>query len=166
MRTLYLAGGLFNAGERLHNLYLEKHLKELGYKVILPQREAMKFFDGDCFDVDGIVEDCKTSVTNPLYLYVGSVDGADADSGGCVEYGMAIIATGQAVVYRTDFRTALEKELGVNAMLRAKGTILAYHPCFFTELGQVDDYYETLAAKIHQAIQKLMITHDLLRGLD
>ena len=43
-KKLYLAAGLFNAGERLHNLYLEKHLNMLGYEVILPQREALKFF--------------------------------------------------------------------------------------------------------------------------
>lgn len=34
--VIYLAGGLFNAGERLHNLYLEKHLLARGWKVILP----------------------------------------------------------------------------------------------------------------------------------
>lgn len=163
MRTLYLAGGLFNAAERLHNLYLERALKRLGYEVVLPQREALKFFDRDHFDVVGIVKDCRTSATNSLHLYVGSVDGADADSGTCVEYGMAIEASKQAIVYRTDFRTALEKELGVNAMLQADGTVLVYKPCFFTELDQVDGYYKELAQKIHEAILEVMVRHDAVR---
>lgn len=153
MLTIYLAGGLFNAAERLHNLFLEKHLKELGYNVILPQREALKFFDIGHFDVSGIVEDCKQSCTNHRHIFVGSADGADADSGTCVEYGMAIITTGKAIVYRTDFRTAEEKEIGVNAMLKAKGTSFVYHPCFFTKLEQVEAYYKELSQKIHEVIQ-------------
>jgi len=155
MNTLYLAGGLFNAGERLHNLYLEKHLKMHGYKVILPQREAVQFREDGHFNVAGIVADCQRAAINPENVYVGSADGADADSGTCVEYGMAITATGRAVVYRTDFRTDRDLELGINAMLTAAGTIFLYHPCFFTELEYVDIYYSELAQSIHEAIQAL-----------
>src|ERR1035437_6337628 len=114
---LYLAGGLFNAGERLPNLYLEKYLKMLGYEVILPQREALNFFDGERFNVTGIVNDCRASICNQKNLFVGNSDGPDADGGTCVEYGMAIVATGKAIIYRTDFRTDPEKEIGINAML-------------------------------------------------
>lgn len=155
MATIYLAAGLFNAGERLHNLFLEEFLKRLGHKVILPQREALKFFDGEKFNVDGIVEDCKQSCTNPEHICIACADGADADSGTVVEYGMAIISNGRAIVYRTDFRTAEEKELGVNAMLKAKGTTFIYHPCFFTELKDVDAYYTELASKINEAISAI-----------
>jgi nucleoside 2-deoxyribosyltransferase len=154
MPTIYLAGKLFNVAERLHNLFLEKYLKELGYNVILPQREALKFFDADHFDVGGIVKDCRQACTNRKHIFVGNIDGADADSGTCVEYGMAITATGKAIVYRTDFRTAEEKELGVNAMLKVDGTTFIYHPCFFTELTQVETYYKELAQKIHGVIQR------------
>lgn len=152
MATIYLAAGLFNAGERLHNLFLEKFLRELGHEVILSQREALKFFDGKQFDIDAIVEDCRQSRTNPKHICVACADGADADSGTAVEYGMAMTANGRAIVYRTDFRTAEEKELGANAMLKAKGTSFIYHPCFFTELDEVDAYYEELSRKIHEAI--------------
>lgn len=158
MYTIYLAGGLFNAGERLHNLFLEKCLKKLGYEVILPQRESLKFFDGKNFNIDGIVEDCKQSCIDPENIYVGNSDGADSDSGTCVEYGIAITATGRAVVFRTDFRTALEKEVGLNAMLRGRGTALIYKPCFFTELDQVEEFYSELAQEIHKAIQEIMNT--------
>ncbi|MCK4525082.1 MAG: nucleoside 2-deoxyribosyltransferase [Candidatus Andersenbacteria bacterium] len=152
---IYLAGGLFNAGERLHNLYLEESLKKLGYKVILPQREALKAFDGNGFDTKAIVENCRDACSDPQNFFVGSADGADSDSGTCVEYGVAITSTGRALVYCTDFRTDLEKELGVNAMLTGEGTVFIYEPCFFTELDQVNSYYKELAEKIHKAILSL-----------
>jgi len=155
---LYLAGGVFNAGEQLHNLYLEKYLRTLGYEVILPQREALRFFDGQQFDLVGIAKSCRDYCHDPNNLYVGSTDGADADSGTCVEYGLAITARGQAVVYRTDFRTASEgagEKFGVNIMLNIPGTAFVYHPCSLTELDEAEAYYKNLAEKIHQAIQSL-----------
>lgn len=152
---IYLAGGLFNAGERFHNLYLEKYLKLLGYEVILPQREALKAFDGKSFDVKAIVKNCRDACLDSQNIFVGSADGADSDSGTSVEYGISITSAGKAIVYRTDFRTELSKELGVNAMLTGEGTVFIYLPCFFTELSQVDVYYRELAEKIHEAIISL-----------
>lgn len=149
---IYLAGGLFNAGQRLHNLFLAKYLRELGCAVILPQVEALQFFHRDRFDVAGVVESCRQACRSSENIFVGSADGADADSGTCVEYGIAIASTGRAIVYRTDFRTAEEKEVGVNAMLRARGTIFIYYPCFITDLIQAEGYYRELARKIHEAI--------------
>ena len=157
MAVICLGGGLFNAGERVHNLFLEKYFLELRHIVILPQRRALRFFSVDHFDVAGIVEDCKEMCTDKNIVYVGNADGADADSGTCVEYGMAIIATGRAIMYRTDFRTAEEKEVGVNAMLKAKGTIFIYHPCFVTETSEIEPYYRSLAPRIHKAIQSFNI---------
>jgi nucleoside 2-deoxyribosyltransferase len=152
---IYLAGGLFNAGERLHNLFLENELRELGYEVLLPQREALNFFDGVNFDVAGIVASCRKSSADPVNIFVGSVDGPDADSGTCVEYGIATTANRGAIVYRTDLRTALDREVGVNAMLQGGEVVFIYHPCFFTELSQVKDYYKNLACKISCAILSL-----------
>jgi nucleoside 2-deoxyribosyltransferase len=157
-KTIYLAAGLFNAAERLHNLHLEKHLKMLGYEVILPQREALKHFTNELFDTKGVVAESRAFCKDHRNIYVGSSDGADADSGTAVEYGIAITATGKAVVYRTDFRTDLEKEVGMNAMLTAEGTEFVYEPCFFTELTEVDAYYANLAQGIHEAIQKTYIS--------
>ncbi len=149
---IYLAGGLFNAGQRLHNLFLAKYLRELGHAVILPQVEALQFFHGDRFDVAGVVESCRQACQSSENIFVGSADGADADSGTCVEYGIAITSAGTAIIYRTDFRTAEEKEVGVNAMLKARGTIFIYHPCFIADLNQVEGYYRELARKIHEAV--------------
>ena len=152
MATIYMAGGLFNAGERLGNLYLEKYLKLLGHKIILPQREAIRFFKDGKFDINSMVADCQKNSANEEVIYVGNADGADPDSGTAVEYGIAITVKGKAIVYRTDFRTALENEVGLNSMLRLKGTTFIYEPCFVTELDQADDYYKRLACKIHDAI--------------
>lgn len=155
--SLYLAGGLFNAGERLHLLYLAKHLEALGWKVILPMREAQKHFDSDTqtFNVLGIVQDCHEASASQDNLYVGSLDGADADSGTAMEYGVAITSTGRAVVYRTDFRTDVQREIGINAMFSCGETKLVYHPCFFAELDQVDEYYAELAGHIDHNLKLL-----------
>lgn len=152
---IYLGGGLFNAGQRLHILYLEKYLKELGYKVIVPQREALKHFDGEKFDTKGIVKSCEEACSNKNNVFVGCADGADADSGTCVEYAMAIARTGRAIVYRTDFRTAEDREVGINAMLKAEGTVFIYYPCYFTELKDVWRFYRGLAREIVRAIKKI-----------
>ena len=154
--TLYLNAGLFNAAERLHVLFLERALKKRGYKkIIQPLREALAFFKGDHFDVKGIVAHCVAQSSDPKNLCVGSIDGTDADSGASVEYGFAIALTGRAINYRTDFRTDIAKEIGINAMLNAEGTILIYEPCFFTELDQVEAYYDGLAEKLDKAIRLL-----------
>jgi nucleoside 2-deoxyribosyltransferase len=152
---IYLAGGLFNSAERVHNLMLEKHLRDLGYEVVLPQREATRFQTDEGFDLAGIVADCRRQCTDGETLLVGSTDGADADSGTSVEYGMSIVATGRAIVYRTDLRTEMSKEVGLNAMFRASRSELVYLPCHVTELDQVDAYYRDLASKIHDAVGRL-----------
>jgi nucleoside 2-deoxyribosyltransferase len=154
--VIYLAGGLFNVSDRLHNLFLEKYLKELGHTVILPQRRALKFFDGGTFDTDAIVKDCMELCADRSVLCVVNIDGPDADSGAAIEYATAIAATRRAAIYRTDFRTAPEKELGVNAMFRAYRTLGVYLPCYFTELSEIDAYYRELAQKIDAAISFLM----------
>jgi len=155
-KQLYLAGGLFNAGERLHLLYLEKHLIALGFEVILPQREALRFTQGEKFDRHGVAQECKRFCEDGDNIFVGCIDGTDADSGTSVEYGVAMTATGKAVVYRTDFRTVEDTECGRNAMFRLDdkrgGTQFVYHPCFFTKLDEVDEYYRSLAEMICKAV--------------
>ena len=155
--VLYLAGGLFNAGERLNNLMLEKHLKLLGYTVVLPQREAKRFFKDGLFDIGGVVEDCYNHSRNYSGLLVGNIDGPDADSGTAVEIGIAVSTTSRAIVYRTDFRTDPKRELGVNAMLRLPGTKFIYRPALFTELEEVEGYYRALAAEIHEWVKKVYL---------
>jgi len=152
---VYLAGGLFNAGERLHNLYLEKYLTKLGYTVILPQRRANQFIQEGIVSHRAIASDCREQCSRKDALYIGSVDGPDADSGTSIEYGIAITTNGKAIVYKTDFRLGGETNEGLNAMFLLNGTHFVYSPCFFTELSEVDEYYRSLAQAIHEEVKKL-----------
>lgn len=155
MKKLYLAGGLFSAGERLHIIYLEKHLKNFGYEIILPQREALRFFDGEKLDLKALSHDCRSTCAREDVLYIGCIDGPDADSGTSIEYGIAITSHSKAIIYRTDFRTEPEKELGVNGMFNLDRTEFVYEPCYFTQLDQVEPYYANLAKRIHEAVTRL-----------
>ncbi|MBU2576173.1 MAG: nucleoside 2-deoxyribosyltransferase [Nanoarchaeota archaeon] len=177
--SIYLAGGLFNAAERVHNSTLEKNLIEvardmgINLQTTLPQRTALKRYlpNENRFDVAGIVADCEVDAASHDYILC-NLDGTDADSGTAVELG---VARGQAlayqklsrhlkthrdvkipkiITYRTDFRTSIENEVGVNAMLNPEGSTFIYHPCFVTELGEVESYYKELASKITDVIQK------------
>ncbi|MDD4990491.1 MAG: hypothetical protein PHW31_04300 [Candidatus Pacebacteria bacterium] len=156
MAKFYLVGGVFNVAERSHNIYLEKYLTELGDEVVLPQREALKHYNGRQFDTLAIMKDCVKFSTDPEYICVVCGDGARSDDGGSVEYGMTINATGRAIFYRTDIRTAPRKELGVNAMFKAGNTIYIFQPCIFTELGEIEAFYKKLAKKIHKAALQLL----------
>jgi hypothetical protein len=172
--SIYIAGGLFNAAERVHNATLETHLietaREANINLIttLPQRTALKrFIAGENrFDVAGIVEDCEMDAASNNYILC-NLDGTDADSGTAVELGAARgqalayqratnpegIIVPKIITYRTDFRTSIENEVGVNAMLNPEGSTFIYHPCFTVESNEVEDYYKGLASKIIEVIK-------------
>jgi nucleoside 2-deoxyribosyltransferase len=147
MYTFYLAGGLFNSAERLHNLKLEKALIELGHKVILPQRRAQAFFHEGRFKLREMVEDCLTQCSDLNHIFIGNIDGTDADSGTAVEFGIAKAKGLKTILYRTDFRTHIETEVGVNGMFQLADNII-YFPAIFTDLDEVTSFYKTLAEKI------------------
>ena len=164
--SIYGAGPLFNIASRHHNLLLEKELKALGYSVILPQREALKFFDGQKFDVAGICEDCEDKAMTTRVV-IANIDGADADSGTSNEVGVARATKKLAekipslpwnpiiICVRTDFRTELEKEIGYNAMFN-KADKLIYKPAYVNSLEEVAVFYRELAMEIHIAIQEAL----------
>lgn len=154
MKAIYLAGGLFNISERERNTRLAKCLAKFGRKVILPQEEALNFFDGQIYDIQGVIEDCFKKAKDPDNVCVACLDGPDADSGTAFEVGAAVTATGRAVVYRTDFRTALEKEVGINGMFQVCGIEIIYLPCFATTFAEYDGFYQNLAQKIHEIVKK------------
>lgn len=164
--SLYGAGPLFNIADRHHNLLLQKELEALGYSVILPQKEAMRFFDGQKFDVMGICGDCEDkSMTMPVII--ANIDGADADSGTSYEVGVARATKKLAEMFpiipwkliiicvRTDFRTDLEKEIGYNAMFN-KADKLIYKPAYVNSLEEVAVFYKELAEEIDGAIKEVL----------
>lgn len=152
--TIYLAGPLFTLAERTHNLNLERELRALGYKVILPQRRAMDFITPQGLDLKQMAADCANHASNPENILVANLDGPDCDSGTAVEYGLAISAVGRAIVYRTDIRTATEKEVGLNAMFGLTDTTFIHMPCLVNTKDEVRDFYLALALEIHCAIVK------------
>jgi nucleoside 2-deoxyribosyltransferase len=150
--TIYLAGPLFTLAERTHNLNLEKALRACGYEVILPQRRALEFMTPQGLDLKQMAADCAAQASNQNNILVANIDGPDADSGTAIEYALAIGAVGRAILYRTDFRTAPEKEVGVNAMFGLTNTAFIHMPCFISTEDEAREFYLQLAFKIDRAI--------------
>ena len=155
MLPLYLAGPLFGLADRLHNARLEEHLHALGRATILPQREVLPFLSGGRFDLEAVSARCLEFASDPQSLFVGNIDGPDADSGTAVEFGSAITATKRAIVYRTDIRTSPEKELGVNSMFLVPGSTIILHPCYILAPREAETFYCQLAIKIDDAAKKI-----------
>ena len=112
---IYLAGPLFSLAERRFNEEFAKALERsiLPSMVILPQDHAAKIDEADgfaermyCFALDAI---------NHSDAVVAILDGADTDSGTCIEIGYAK-AKGKLIVgVRTDFRSGEDR--GLNLMV-------------------------------------------------
>lgn len=159
--SIYLAGPLFGIADRHHNLQLARELERLGYLVVLPQKEALKFFNEQSFDLDGIKEDCKKqSMENRVV--VANIDGPDADSGTAVEVGIAVITAllssqnkPKVICVRTDFRTDIKKEIGINGMFGLADEII-YKPAYVNSAEDVVQFYVELAEKIDETIKKIM----------
>lgn len=152
IKKIYLAGPLFGIADLHHNLHLECELRALGYIVVLPQRRAKLFVTAGELDHDGICQDCAEHAADPESMYVGNVDGPDADAGTAIEFALAMAENGRAIIYRTDIRTDPKKEIGISAMLRLKGSKYIHHPCHVIELEEVQPFYQELAQRIHEAI--------------
>ena len=115
MRRVYLAGPLFSLAERAFNeelaLKLEQQCPSL--EVILPQRHAAEIcrepnfcYHMFAFSIDAIEN---------ADAVVALLDGADADSGTCIEIGYAIGKGKRVIGVRTDFRVAEDR--GLNLMV-------------------------------------------------
>ena len=162
--TIYLAGPLFGVADRRHNIWLAEELRVLGYKVIVPQQEALKFFNGKSFDLKRISESCLKDAAQHDVV-VANIDGPDADSGTSLEVGVAILSKRLnqrmsrnrplVICVRTDFRTAIEQEVGINGMFRLADKVI-YKPAFVNTLPEVEDFYRELAKEIDVAIKSLL----------
>jgi hypothetical protein len=154
-KAIYLAGPLFDFANRFRNILLAECLEELGYEVILPQREALKAYNGEGFDIAEIARMCREACRNPNNIVVGNGDGPEPDCGTVVEITIGHEINGVAFYCRTDFRTFPEKEVGVNAMLTGEGIIFIYEPCYAVEAEDLRVFYKRLALRIHEEIMKL-----------
>jgi len=155
--TIYLAGRLFNVGERFDNARLALCLRGRGRQVILPQEEALGFVDpsNGSLRLDRIAIACRDCCVDKGNVLVANIDGPDADSGTSLECGLALATTGRAIVYRTDFRTDPAKEIGVNAMFQLPGITHIFKPCLLADLEATDNFYLDLAAQIDEAVRAI-----------
>lgn len=170
--VIYMAAPLFNIAERLHNLLLARELRRLGYKVILPQKEAMDFFNDNTgkFDLDGVSNKCAVR-SEKTKIILADIDGADADSGTSLEVGIALLSgkksflfprisdmtrTPLVICVRTDFRTDIEKEIGINGMFKLADKII-YKPALINSIKEAREFYRELAREIDKTIKELSV---------
>jgi nucleoside 2-deoxyribosyltransferase len=112
---IYIAGPLFTLAERRFNQELGLAIQELANDilVVLPQYETGKMAGSPDF-VEKAFRFCLQSV-DECDAVVGIFDGADADSGTCVEVGYAYARGKPIIGIRTDFR--LSEDRGLNLMV-------------------------------------------------
>jgi nucleoside 2-deoxyribosyltransferase len=146
---IYLAGPLFNIADKIRNLRLAEELVDLGNEVLLPQIEASKASSY----MLSIARYCaqQAAVCEAL---VADLDGTDVDSGTAVEVGIALGSHPKptTIGYRTDFRTDVKKEIGLNAMFLLMDNIVEFDVPTIENPAEMDKLYKKLALKIQQAI--------------
>jgi len=114
MTQVYLAGPLFSVAEQEFNRSLARLLEQgLSLSIILPQVRALQFSKDPNRD-QLVFADCLAMI-DASDLVVAILEGADADSGTCVELGYAYARGKPIVGLRTDFRPS--EHQGVNLMV-------------------------------------------------
>lgn len=122
MHTMVIFGPLFTQAERTWNRLLADAIQRVSggsYQVILPQEETQKLLSKriDAMnEKDAIAQMCFDNAAN-ADVAVAILDGADADSGTCVELGWRKGQNPSAPVIgvRTDSR--ISEDQGLNLML-------------------------------------------------
>ena len=112
---IYLAGPLFSLAERRFNEEFAKGLERsiVPSMVILPQDHAAKV--GEATGFAELMYSFALDAINHSDVVVAILDGADSDSGTCIEIGYAK-AKGKTIIgVRTDFRTG--EDQGLNLMV-------------------------------------------------
>jgi nucleoside 2-deoxyribosyltransferase len=141
---LYLAGPLFTLAEQRFNEHLAGSLRMsmVGLDIILPQERA-KLFLGKPGGLDLVFEDCLAMI-DACDAVLAILDGADADSGTCIELGYAWARRKPVVGVRTDFR--ISEDRGLNLMVS--------HVCQAL-LVQSSEDLESLSKKICAALGQI-----------
>ena len=132
---IYIAGPLFTLAERRFNqelgLTIQKLAKDI--EVILPQVETRKMSGKPDF-VEKAFRFCLKSI-DECDAVVGVLDGADTDSGTCVELGYAHARSKPIIGMRTDFR--LSEDRGLNLMVSNICTILLMQSSLTTNMNEI-----------------------------
>ena len=132
---IYIAGSLFTLAERQFNKELESTIREMDkdIEIILPQYETGKMAGAPDF-VEKAFRFCLQSV-NECDVIVSILDGADADSGTCVELGYAYAREKPIIGIRTDIR--LSEDRGLNLMVANICTRLIVKSSLTTNVNEI-----------------------------
>jgi nucleoside 2-deoxyribosyltransferase len=112
---IYFAGPLFSAAEKSFNLNFSESLRQQNpeFQMILPQVEAEKIISLPDF-LPRMYQFCLQSIKN-CDAVLAILEGADADSGTCIEMGYAFGIGKPIIGVRTDFRSSEDR--GLNLMV-------------------------------------------------
>lgn len=132
---IYIAGPLFTLAERRFNEEMGTAIQKLinDAVIVLPQYETGKMSGLPDFVVRAF-RFCLQSV-DECDAVVGILDGADADSGTCVELGYAFARGKPIIGLRTDIR--LSEDRGLNLMVSNVCTRLILKSSLSTNLGDI-----------------------------
>lgn len=118
-KRVYIAGPLFNQGEKDFNLRVAEVLEAHGYEVFLPQRDGI-----EAALLEGKSEEELTEMIFALDaeevakadIIFMNIDGRVPDEGACVELGIAYASGKRCYGFKTDTR-AVEIGLEINPMI-------------------------------------------------
>jgi nucleoside 2-deoxyribosyltransferase len=110
----YIAGPLFNEGERWWNVQIDSRVRKLGFTTYIPQRDGIKLENPG--DVRKIFESDKNALTQSD-LIVANLDGMDVDAGTAWELGFAKGLGKHCVGVYTDWRLHFKWQT-VNLMIQ------------------------------------------------
>jgi nucleoside 2-deoxyribosyltransferase len=110
----YIAGPLFNEGERWWNAEIDSRVRKLGFTTYVPQRDGVKLENKG--DVIKIFDSDKNALTQ-ANLVVANLDGMDVDSGTAWELGFAEGLGKHCVGVYTDWRLHFKYQT-VNLMIQ------------------------------------------------
>jgi len=162
MQTMIIFGPLFTHAERTWNRLLAEAIQKASgasIQVILPQEETQRLLEriGAANEQDAIAQMCFDNAIN-ADVAVAILDGADADSGTCVEIGWRKGQNPSALVIgvRTDSR--ISEDQGLNLMLgrglkvRACDIVL-YFTSWDTDLEQIAKSIVAEAQRVTRTIR-------------
>jgi nucleoside 2-deoxyribosyltransferase len=136
----YIAGPLFNEGERFWNGEINSRVQKAGFTTYIPQRDGIKLQHKS--DVRKIFEEDRDHISH-ADLIVANLDGMDVDAGTAWELGYAHGLGKHVVGVYTDWRLHFKWQT-VNLMIQCSVDKLV------TSLHELDEYLQKFAAERKQ----------------
>ena len=111
-KNIYMAGPLFNEGDRYSNQLNSDALRQKGYATFLPQevvidKDSSKLVKAACFYMD-------FKAINLCQIVVANCNGIDIDSGTAAEIGMCYALNKKIFAYKSDVRNYYNEDFKLN----------------------------------------------------